>query len=150
MLGKRIPNVGHAYVGPAVERPSRGPVAGGTAALVAGSAAFAVSVFASAGLITDPIQRLLGFHHSRLIRLLDTLEDAFWGGDAQLRVPEQYAAAGGSWTPSRASSVMRVSHPDITFLSAENGFLMPSSRLLIFWTSSSDSCRLRGQNIRCA
>jgi uncharacterized protein DUF6635 len=80
--------------GPAVAEAISARVAGATAALVAGSAAFAASVFVSAyaGLITDPIQRLLGFHQARLIRLLDTLEDAFLGGDAQLRVPEQYAA----------------------------------------------------------
>ncbi len=60
-------------------------VAGGVLAASAAGAAFA-------GVITDPIQAALGLHHHRLISLLDALEDAFLGGDARLRVPEQYAA----------------------------------------------------------
>jgi hypothetical protein len=60
-------------------------VAGGVLAASAAGAAFA-------GVITDPVQAALGLHHHRLIALLDALEDAFLGGDARLRVPEQYAA----------------------------------------------------------
>jgi hypothetical protein len=85
---------GFLTLGPALAEAASARIAGTAAALAAGSAALIASVVVSAfaGIITDPIQRALGFHHDRLIRLLDGLEEAFLGSDARLRVPEQYAA----------------------------------------------------------
>jgi hypothetical protein len=67
---------------------------GGAAAFTVVGAVLAASATAAAfaGIVTDPIQSALGLHHLRLIALLDTLENAFLGGDARLAIPEQYAA----------------------------------------------------------
>lgn len=67
---------------------------GGAAAFTVVGAVLAASATAAAfaGVVTDPIQSALGLHHLRLIALLDTLENAFLGGDARLQIPEQYAA----------------------------------------------------------
>ena len=53
------------------------------------AASAAISAFS--GVVTDPLQRRLGLHQRRLIRLLDTLEAGFLGADARLAVREQYA-----------------------------------------------------------
>lgn len=64
-------------------------VAGVTLGLI-----LAASVFAAfAGVIADPVQRLLGVHHRRLRRLIDALERRFLADDAAgLAVREHYLA----------------------------------------------------------
>ncbi|MEJ1969693.1 MAG: DUF6635 family protein [Rhizomicrobium sp.] len=80
-------------LGPALAQ-ALGAKIGGVAAFTVAGAVLAASATAAAfaGVVTDPIQSALGIHHLRLIALLDTLEDAFLGGDARLAIPEQYAA----------------------------------------------------------
>ncbi|MBS0471814.1 MAG: hypothetical protein JSR60_12130 [Proteobacteria bacterium] len=84
---------GFLTLGPALAQ-ALGAKIGGVAALTVTGAVLAASATAAAfaGVVTDPIQRVLGIHHLRLIALLDALETAFLGGDAKLRIPEQYAA----------------------------------------------------------
>jgi uncharacterized protein DUF6635 len=84
---------GFLTLGPALAQ-ALGAKIGGFAALSVTGAVLAASATAAAfaGVVTDPIQSALGIHHLRLIALLDTLEDAFLGGDARLAIPEQYAA----------------------------------------------------------
>jgi len=84
---------GFLTLGPALAQ-ALGAKVGGVAAFSVAGAVLAASAAgaAFAGVITDPVQAALGLHHRRLIALLDALEDAFLGGDARLRVPEQYAA----------------------------------------------------------
>jgi hypothetical protein len=84
---------GFLTLGPALAQ-ALGAKIGGFAAFTVAGAVLAASAAAAAfaGIVTDPIQSALGIHHLRLIALLDTLENAFLGGDAQLAVPEQYAA----------------------------------------------------------
>jgi hypothetical protein len=85
---------GFLTFGPALAEALSARIAGSAAAMLAGGSTLAASAIASAfsGVVTDPIQRALGFHHKRLVRLLDSLEIAFLGGDERLRMPEQYAA----------------------------------------------------------
>ena len=69
--------------------PSLALVAGTTAGLIA-VAAMAASV---SGVITDPIQRELGLHERRLLKLLDTLERNFLGwGEARFVPRDHYVA----------------------------------------------------------
>jgi hypothetical protein len=84
---------GFLTLGPALAQ-SLGAKIGGFAAFSVTGAVLAASATAAAfsGVVTDPIQRALGIHHVRLVALLDALETAFLGGDAKLRIPEQYAA----------------------------------------------------------
>ncbi|HWD27238.1 MAG TPA: DUF6635 family protein [Rhizomicrobium sp.] len=84
---------GFLTLGPALAQ-ALGAKIGGVAALSVTGAVLAASATAAAfaGVVTDPIQSALGIHHVRLIALLDTLENTFLGGDARLRIPEQYAA----------------------------------------------------------
>ncbi|MBV9046400.1 MAG: hypothetical protein JO348_14870, partial [Alphaproteobacteria bacterium] len=84
---------GFLTLGPALAK-ALGAKIGGAAAFTVVGAVLAASATAAAfaGVVTDPIQSALGIHHVRLIALLDTLEEAFLGGDARLRIPEQYAA----------------------------------------------------------
>ncbi len=80
-------------LGPALAQ-TLGAKIGGVAAFGVTAAVLTASATAAAfaGVVTDPIQSALGIHHLRLIALLDTLESAFLGSDAQLQIPEQYAA----------------------------------------------------------
>jgi hypothetical protein len=91
MLHQATP--GFLTLGPALAQ-ALGAKIGGVAAFGVAAAVLAASATAAAfaGVVTDPIQSALGIHHMRLIALLDTLENVFLGGDAQLAVPEQYAA----------------------------------------------------------
>lgn len=57
---------------------SAGLVAGTTAGLMASAALFA----AFAGIVADPVQRRLGIHRRRLLRLIDALERQFVTGEA--------------------------------------------------------------------
>jgi hypothetical protein len=84
---------GFLTLGPALAQ-ALGARIGGFAAFTVTGAVLAASATAAAfaGVVTDPIQSALGIHHLRLIALLDTLENAFLGGDARLAIPEQYAA----------------------------------------------------------
>jgi hypothetical protein len=84
---------GFLTLGPALAQ-ALGAKIGGFAAFTVVGAVLAASATAAAfaGVVTDPIQSALGVHHLRLIALLDTLENAFLGGDARLAIPEQYAA----------------------------------------------------------
>jgi hypothetical protein len=84
---------GFLTLGPALAQ-ALGAKIGGVAALSVTGAVLAASATAAAfaGIVTDPVQSALGIHHLRLIALLDTLENAFLGGDARLAIPEQYAA----------------------------------------------------------
>jgi hypothetical protein len=84
---------GFLTLGPALAQ-ALGAKIGGAAAFTVAGAVLAASATAAAfaGVVTDPIQSALGIHHMRLIALLDSLEDAFLGGDARLAIPEQYAA----------------------------------------------------------
>lgn len=84
---------GFLTLGPALAQ-ALGAKIGGVAAFTVAGAVLVGSATAAAfaGLVTDPIQSALGVHHLRLIALLDALETAFLGGDAQLAIPEQYAA----------------------------------------------------------
>jgi hypothetical protein len=71
------------------------PVKAGTAATVAATAATLVATAAAtalSGAVTDPVQRLLGLHHRRLMAMTDTIELALLG-DAQARfvVHDHYA-----------------------------------------------------------
>jgi hypothetical protein len=84
---------GFLTLGPALAQALGAKIGGVAAFSVAGAVLVASATAAAfAGVVTDPIQSALGIHHLRLINLLDTLEDAFLGGDAQLRIPEAYAA----------------------------------------------------------
>lgn len=84
---------GFLTLGPALAQ-ALGAKIGGFAAFTVVGAVLAASATAAAfaGVVTDPIQSALGVHHLRLVALLDTLENAFLGGDARLAIPEQYAA----------------------------------------------------------
>ncbi|HEY0106239.1 MAG TPA: DUF6635 family protein [Rhizomicrobium sp.] len=84
---------GFLTLGPALAQ-ALGAKIGGAAALGVTAAVLAATATAAAfaGIVTDPLQSALGIHHLRLIALLDTLENAFLGGDARLAIPERYAA----------------------------------------------------------
>ncbi|QIE55683.1 hypothetical protein G5B40_09630 [Pikeienuella piscinae] len=74
-LGATAGSIWYGYMTPAT---SPALVAGVTAGMAAGAAVFA----AFAGLIADPVQRRLGFHRRRLLRLIDALERQFTDGEA--------------------------------------------------------------------
>lgn len=74
-LGATAGSVWYGYMTPAV---SPALTVGVTAGMAAGAALFA----AFAGLIADPVQRRLGVHRRRLLRLIDALERQFIDGEA--------------------------------------------------------------------
>ncbi len=84
---------GMIALGPALARIVAAKATATTAALMAGGGVLVASAALSAfsGVVTDPLQRRLGLHQHRLIRLLDTLEAGFLGADARLAVREPYA-----------------------------------------------------------
>jgi hypothetical protein len=84
---------GMIALGPALARAVSAQMAGSLTALLTGGGVLAASavVAAFSGVVTDPLQRRLGLHQRRLIRLLDALEAGFLGADAKLAVREQYA-----------------------------------------------------------
>lgn len=67
---------------------------GAAAAFFTGGGVLAASaaIAAFSGVVTDPLQRRLGLHQRRLVKLMDTLEAGFLGGDARMAVREQYTA----------------------------------------------------------
>ncbi len=85
---------GMLALGPAVAQAVSAKIAGTTGALMAGGLALAASAVFSAfsGLATDPLQRHLGLHQRRIVKLLDSLEAGFLGGDARFAVNDRYAA----------------------------------------------------------
>lgn len=85
---------GMVALGPAMARAVSAHVTGAAAAIFTGGGVLAASaaIAAFSGIVTDPLQRRLGLHQRRLIRLLDSLETGFLGGDPQLAAQEQYAA----------------------------------------------------------
>ena len=85
---------GMVALGPALARSVSAHVTGAAAAIFTGGGVLAASaaIAAFSGIVTDPLQRRLGLHQRRLIRLLDSLETGFLGGDPQLAAQEQYAA----------------------------------------------------------
>jgi hypothetical protein len=81
--------LGSAWYGFFPVLPSSGMIAGMTGGLMLGSATLA----AFAGVISDPIQRALGLHRRRLLRMIDGLERQF--GDpaaAGFAVRDHYVA----------------------------------------------------------
>lgn len=84
---------GAIALGPALAKAVSAHVTGTAAAFLAGGGVIAASAAVSAfsGIVTDPLQRRLGLHQRRLVKLLDSLEAGFLGGDARLAVREQYA-----------------------------------------------------------
>ena len=84
---------GMVALGPALARAVAAKVTATTAAMIAGGSVLAASAVISAfsGIVTDPLQRKLGLHQRRLVKLLDSLEAGFLGGDPRLAVREQYA-----------------------------------------------------------
>lgn len=85
---------GMLALGPAVARAVSAKIAGTFWALTAGGSVLAASVIISAfsGLVTDPLQRQLGLHQRRMLKLLDSLEAGFLGGDARFAVNDRYTA----------------------------------------------------------
>jgi hypothetical protein len=81
-------------LGPAIADAVSAKIAGTAAALATGGAVIAATAAATAfaGVVTDPVQRMLGLHHLRLVKLLDALEEGFLGGNARLAIGERYAA----------------------------------------------------------
>lgn len=84
---------GMIALGPALARAVSVKMAATQAAFVAGSGVLAASAAVSAfsGILTDPLQRRLGLHQRRLLKLLDLLEAGFLGADARLALRDQYA-----------------------------------------------------------
>jgi hypothetical protein len=84
---------GMVALGPALARAIAAHTGTTAAAVLAGGGILAASAVISAfsGILTDPLQRRLGLHQRRLLKLMDTLESGFLGGDARLAVHEQYA-----------------------------------------------------------
>lgn len=84
---------GMVALGPALARTIAARTGTMAASVLAGGsvlmAGAAISAFS--GIVTDPLQRMLGLHQRRLSGLMDTLESGFLGGDARLAVREQYA-----------------------------------------------------------
>jgi SAM-dependent methyltransferase len=63
-------------------------VAGVTGSVLAGAALLT----AFAGVVADPVQRRLGLHRRRLVRLVDVLEQQLRGEDARMVVRDHYVA----------------------------------------------------------
>ncbi|MFV0474578.1 MAG: DUF6635 family protein [Pikeienuella sp.] len=74
-LGATAGSIWYGFMTPAV---SPVLVVGVTAGMAAGAAVFA----AFAGILADPVQRRLGMHRRRLLRLIDALERQFVEGEA--------------------------------------------------------------------
>lgn len=74
-LGATAGSIWYGFMTPAT---SPALVVGVTAGMAAGAAVFA----AFAGIIADPVQRRLGLHRRRLLRLIDALERQFVEGEA--------------------------------------------------------------------
>ena len=66
--------LGAAWYGLFPAAPAAGMVAGTTGGLMLGASVFA----AFAGVVSDPVQRALGLHRARLMRMLDVLERQFF------------------------------------------------------------------------
>ena len=60
--------------------------------LTGGLAAIAASAAAFAGIVTDPIQRRLGLHRRRLVRLIDAIERIVAGDERGFSVRDHYVA----------------------------------------------------------
>jgi hypothetical protein len=60
--------------------------------LTGGLAAIAASAAAFAGIVTDPIQRRLGLHRRRLVRLIDAIERIVAGDERGVSVRDHYVA----------------------------------------------------------
>ena len=70
-------------------KSSREKVAATTGAMIAGLAVLA----SFSGVITDPLQRRLGWHQRRLDKLIDALEAGFFESDeSRYRPKDAYAA----------------------------------------------------------
>lgn len=81
--------IGHAWYGAFPVAPTAALAAGTTGSLLAVGALVA----AFSGIITDPIQRALGFHHRRLERFIDTLEqNLVHDQENRLKVRDHYVA----------------------------------------------------------
>jgi hypothetical protein len=61
-------------------------------AMTGGVALGLAAVSAFSGVVTDPIQRRLGLHRKRLLRLIDAVEAALNGNDARFVAHDQYVA----------------------------------------------------------
>jgi len=85
---------GMLALGPAVARAVSAKIAGTAWALAAGGGVLVASAVISAfsGIVTYPLQYRLGLHQRRLVKLLDSLEAGFLGGDARFAVNDRYAA----------------------------------------------------------
>lgn len=85
---------GMLALGPAVARAVSAKIAGTALALAAAGGVLVASavISAFAGIVTDPLQHRLGLHQRRLVKLLDSLEVGFLGGDARFAVNDHYAA----------------------------------------------------------
>jgi hypothetical protein len=71
--------------------PSATPLAASVG--VTGGIALALAAFSAfSGVVTDPIQRRLGLHRRRLLRLIDAIEAALKGDDARFHAHDQYVA----------------------------------------------------------
>ncbi len=81
-------------LGPAIAEAVSAKAATTAGAMAAGGGVLVASAVAAAfaGVVTDPVQRALGIHHHRLVRLVDTLEEGFLGSDARLAASERYTA----------------------------------------------------------
>lgn len=63
-----------------------------SAAMTGGVALGLAAVSAFSGVVTDPIQRRLGLHRKRLVRLIDAVEAALSGDDARFVAHDHYVA----------------------------------------------------------
>jgi hypothetical protein len=83
------PTVGAWYYGAFPATASAGLIAASTGGIAAGLAVFS----AFAGLLTDPLQARMGIHRRRLTRLIDVLEQRFFGSARPgFRPRDQYVA----------------------------------------------------------
>ncbi len=81
--------LGAAWYGLFPAAPAAGMVAGTTGGLMLGASVFA----AFAGVVSDPVQRALGLHRARLMRMLDVLERQFFDPAASgFAVHDHYVA----------------------------------------------------------
>ncbi len=71
--------------------PSAAPLAL-SAAMTGGVALGLAVVSAFSGVVTDPLQRRLGLHRKRLLKLIDAVEAALKGDDARFVAHDQYVA----------------------------------------------------------
>jgi hypothetical protein len=84
---------GMIALGPALARMAASRMGTSAAAALAGAGVLAASAAVSAfsGIVTDPLQKKLGLHQRRLLRLMDSLEAGFLGAGGRLAIAEQYA-----------------------------------------------------------